>query len=133
MPRKSVAAFAVKPLRTGATRLRPPATLSPLARKVFVDIVTNEEPAHFRPSHLPLLVQYAEAVALAERSARELRRDDAEPLWLARWEKATRVMVALSMRLRLSPQSLAANNPTRSKPMSYYEKMALEAGDADDD
>jgi hypothetical protein len=68
---------------------------------------------------------------LADRSAAELQHDDAAPVWLARWEKATRVMVALSMRLRLSPQSLAPNNPTRSRPMSVYEKMALEDGDAD--
>jgi hypothetical protein len=131
MPRKSAAALSMKPLRSGPTRLRPPASLSPPARRVFLSIVTNEDAAHFRPSHLPLLVQYCEAVCFADRSAAALRRDDAKAIWLVRWEKATRVMVALSMRLRLSPQSLAANNPTRPRPMSYYERQRLEMGDPD--
>jgi hypothetical protein len=129
MPRRSAAALSVAPLRTGATRLRPPETLSAPARKVFLDIVANEEPTHFRQSHMPLLVQYCEATALAELSIKEMQKKDAAPIWLHRWEKATRVMTALSMRLRLSPQSLAANNPSRPKPMSYYEKVALEAAD----
>jgi hypothetical protein len=133
MPRKSAAALSVAPLRTGATRLRPPASLSASARKVFIDIVANEEPTHFRQSHMPLLVQYCEATALAERSIAEMRKKAAAPIWLHRWEKATRVMTALSMRLRLSPQSIAPNNPSRPKPLSYYEKMALETGDADDE
>jgi hypothetical protein len=129
MPRKSAASLAVAPMRTGATRLRPPETLSPAARKIFIDIVANEEPGHFRQSHMGLLIQYAEATALAERSIAAMQKKDAAPIWLHRWEKATRVMVALSMRLRLSPQSLAANNPTRPKPLSIYKRMALEEGD----
>jgi hypothetical protein len=130
MPRKSTAALTVGPIRTGATRLRPPATLSAPARKVFLQIVANE-PAHFRESHMPLLVQYCEATALAERSIAEMRKKAAAPIWLHRWEKATRVMTALSMRLRLAPQSLAANNPSRPKKMSYYERVA--AGLEDDE
>jgi hypothetical protein len=129
MPRKSAAALAVRSARTGVARLRPPASLSPSARNVFLSIVTTEDASHFKPSHLPLLIQYCEAVALADRSAAALRCDDAPAAWLARWEKATRVMVALSMRLRLSPQSLAPNNPTRPRPMSVYEKMQLEEDD----
>jgi hypothetical protein len=129
MPRKSRNELAMTPIRTGATRLRPPATLSAPARSVFLQIVANEDPAHFRPSHLPLLIQYCEATALAERSMAKMQKDDAAAVWLHRWEKSTRVMTALSMRLRLSPQSLAPNNPTRPRPMSAYEKMALEDED----
>jgi hypothetical protein len=50
-------------------RLRPPATLSPAARVVFLSIVAAEVADHFRVSDLPLLVSYCEASALAERVA----------------------------------------------------------------
>ena len=74
------------------------------------------------------MIQYCEATTLAERAMRALQDDDAPSVWLTRWEKATRTMVALSARLRISPQSRQPNNPTRPKPTSYYEEMALQEG-----
>ena len=75
-------------------------------------------------------MQYCEAVALAERAAKALQSDDAERVWLTRWDKATKVMVSLAMRLRISPQSRAPNNPSRpagpAPTPSAYEVMALE-------
>jgi hypothetical protein len=124
------------PGQTWSTRLRPPATLSPPASVEFVRIVTTEEAQHFRASDLPLLTQYCEAAALAERAARELQRDDAEACWLTRWDKATRVMAGLSMRLRISPQARAPHNPTRPQRgsvLSHYEVMALERPNNDAD
>jgi hypothetical protein len=115
----------LKNSRSATPAARPPATLSPPASAEFVRIVAAEDANHFKNSDLPLLIQYCEAAALAERAMRELQRDDAEAHWLARWDKATRVMVGLSMRLRISPQ-----NPTRpsqpARPISHYEVMALE-------
>jgi phage terminase small subunit len=136
MPRKSAAELAITPAPTWSTRLRPPATLSPPASVEFVRIVTTEEAQHFRASDLPLLTQYCEAAALAERAARELQRDDAEACWLTRWDKATRVMAGLSMRLRISPQARAPHNPTRPQRgsvLSHYEVMALERPNNDAD
>jgi hypothetical protein len=40
-------------------------------------------------------------------------------------------MTAPSMRLRISPQSRAPNNPKREK-LSVYERMALEQKDEED-
>jgi phage terminase small subunit len=76
---------------------------------VFVDLVTACEPQHFRPADLPLLVRYVEACVLADQAAEQLRLGaviDGKPSpWITIQEKAVRAMVALSMRLRLSPQS----------------------------
>jgi hypothetical protein len=88
-------------------------------------IVTAEPAAHFKESDLSLLIQYCEAAAMAERAVKELQNDDAKMHWLTRWEKATRTMIALAMRLRISPQSRAPNNPKREN-LSFYERMALE-------
>jgi phage terminase small subunit len=107
--RKSAAALSVIAVEDKPDRLLPPASLSDAERTVFVDLVTACDPKHFRPSDLPLLCRYCEAVVLAERSALELRlgavvAGKPSP-WITIQEKAVRAMVALSMRLRLSPQS----------------------------
>ena len=97
-----------------------------------VDVAIPERPEHFRTSDLPLLCQYVESVSLAARATQELQRDDPPARWLTLWEKANRNMVALSARLRLSPQSRMPNNPTRKSPerVSFYERMQL-AGELD--
>jgi hypothetical protein len=89
--------------------LVPPASLSATARVVFVDLVAACDPTHFRPSDIPLLVRYSESIVLADQAALELRngavvKGKASP-WLAIQREAIKAMVALSMRLRLSPQS----------------------------
>ena len=99
--------------------------MSKLAALEFKRIIASEPAAHFKESDLSLLVQYCEAVALAERAVAELQDEEAPSRWLSLWEKATRAMVALAMRLRLSPQSRAPNAPKREK-LSAYEKMALD-------
>jgi phage terminase small subunit len=107
--RKSAAALSVIAVDGDPDRLLPPASLSDPERIVFVDLVTACDPKQFRPSDLPLLCRYCEAAVLAEQSALELRRGavvDGKPSpWITVQEKAVRAMVALSMRLRLSPQS----------------------------
>ena len=130
MPRRAADALVV-PIPT--TRLHPLPGLSEGAKAEFIRIVTCEKPEHFRTSDLPLLTQYCESAALAARATQELQRDDAPARWLTVWEKANRNMVALSARLRLCPQSSQPNNPTRRPPerVSYYEREALEHGDAE--
>ncbi len=113
------------PLPSRSTRLKPPATLSPAARTIFVSIVTDEPASHFKISDLPLLTAYCEASALAARAAHELQRDDVETVWLTRWEKANRVLSAHSLRLRLAPQSRVPNTPKRPERVSYYDQMDL--------
>jgi hypothetical protein len=107
--RKSPDALAVIGVNGKPPRLEPPASLSDLERNVFVGLVQACDPEHFRPSDMPLLCRYAEAVVLAEQAAQELRCGavvDGRPSpWITIQEKAVRALVALSMRLRLSPQA----------------------------
>jgi phage terminase small subunit len=109
MPRKSAAALSVMAVDGKPKRLQPPEFLSDSERKLFVDLVASCDATHFRPSDLPLLCRYCEAAVLAERAAQELRlstiADGKLSPWITVQEKAVRAMVALSMRLRLSPQS----------------------------
>ena len=107
--RKSAAALSVIAVDGEPNRLLPPASLGDVERTVFVDLVTACDPKHFRPSDLPLLCRYCETAVLAEQAALELRRGAVvagkpSPS-ITIQEKAVRAMVALSMRLRLSPQS----------------------------
>jgi hypothetical protein len=129
MPRKSAAAKII-PLDSRTERLRPPANLEGPERELFVALVAANPPGHFKESDLPLLLQYCTATVLNEQAAAEIRaapivKDRPSP-WLGIYEKTGRAVIALSMRLRLSPQSRMANNPSRPQPpLSAYEKMSL--------
>ena len=89
--------------------LQPPDYLGPNDRQRFCEIIAACDTRHFRPSDLPLLVRYVEAIALGDQAAEQLRLgaviDGRASPWITVQEKAVRAMVALSMRLRLSPQS----------------------------
>jgi len=131
MPRKSAASLSAVPLDSRTVRLRPPANLPEPERALFVSLVSSNRPEHFKESDMPLLVQYVAACILSERAVDELR---VEPIinnrstaWLTVFEKASRAMVALSMRLRLSPQARQPNNSgARPTPrLSAYEREAL--------
>src|SRR5262249_50975153 len=92
-----------------------PDGLSDRERQIFTDLVRACDADHFTEGDLPLLVAYVQAVAQHERAVDALRRDGdvitnakGEPRanpWLVVQEKCQRAMVALSMRLRLSPQA----------------------------
>ena len=133
MPRKSAASFGFPTVNGSPERLRPPPDLGEPERAIFVDLVAGTKPDAFRNSDTPLLAAYCRAIALERRSAAELGAGDDKAL--ARWERATKAMVALSMRLRLSPQARAPNNPSRpSRPepvTNYYDRMRLEEADSD--
>ncbi len=90
-------------------RLQPPSSLNAAERSVFENLIAATRPDHFIASDLPLLARYCEAIVLGDRAAVELRKNTivngkASP-WVAIQEKATKSMIMLSMRLRLSPQS----------------------------
>ena len=103
------------------SRLRPPETLGERERQLFVDLVAGSKASHFQATDLPLLSRYCELSFLAETAAGRLRNEGpviggrTSP-WVSVLEKATKGLVALSMRLRLSPQARAPNNPTRPSP-----------------
>jgi len=112
-------------------RLKPPPELGPCEAAHFVDLVTALPATHFQPCDLPLLCRYCEAIVLAERAAVELRDGpaviDGKPSpWISIHATATKTMLGLSLRLRLSPQARIPNQPRRSGAVSYYERAALE-------
>jgi phage terminase small subunit len=88
--------------------------------KLFRQIIANCAHDHFQQSDLPLLSRYCEASILAERAAQQLREApvvDGKPSpWLPVREKATRELIALSMRLRLSPQARCNGHALPAKP-----------------
>ena len=107
--RKSGANMGVLQVDGKPKQLDPPTSLSTAERAIFCDVVAGCDRDHFRPSDLPLLVRYVEAAALGDQAAEQLRLGaviNGKPSpWITVQEKAVRAMVALSMRLRLSPQS----------------------------
>ncbi|MGB8106625.1 MAG: P27 family phage terminase small subunit [Pseudolabrys sp.] len=107
--RKSGAGLGILQVDGKPNRLDPPTSLSTAERAIFCDVVAACDRDHFRPSDLPLLVRYVEAAALGDQAAEQLRLGaviNGKPSpWITVQEKAVRAMVALSMRLRLSPQS----------------------------
>jgi phage terminase small subunit len=132
MPRKSAASLSVVRIES-RTKLRPPAGLAEPARSIFIDLVATNKPDHFKPSDMPLLTAYCEAAALNDQASAHLRDEGAViagrvSAWVTVGEKSIRALVALSMRLRLSPQSRAPNNSGSrpSLPTSHYEKMAID-------
>jgi phage terminase small subunit len=87
-----------------------PTGLSDQEERVFRQLLASVDGTHFHPSDLPLLVAYCQAVAQHDRAVQAIRREgdvvDGKPSpWVVVLEKAQRAMVALSMRLRLSPQA----------------------------
>jgi len=139
MPRKSAAELAARnvvALDGKPPRLRPPPSLSEAERTVFIDLVASAKPDHFVASDLPLLTRYCEAIVLGDRAAAELRKaaiiDGKVSPWVGIQEKATKAVIMLSMRLRLSPQSRAPNNPSRpAPPVSAYDVMRLAADESE--
>jgi phage terminase small subunit len=133
MPRRSSADLALVRPSGGFTRLRPPSELGKEEGEVWRFIVLACDAKHFQQSDAPLLVRYCQNVVLARRAAAALEREGAviagrvNP-WLMVGEKADRAMVALSMRLRISPQARMRREGTVPKgpPASIYAMMRQE-------
>jgi phage terminase small subunit len=142
MPRRSGDFFATLPHAAPSSpipRLKPPETMSEAARRVFCDLVMGAKPDAFQPTDLPLLVRYCEAAATCERAEGEIARKPlvkgrASP-WIGILAQASKTVSMMAMRLRLSPQARAPNNPGRGRatPLSYYERMDFEKQLSDED
>jgi phage terminase small subunit len=129
VPRKSATALAFKPHET--RRLAPRSGLSPEVKLIFCELVSRMPAEHFRETDAALIEQYAQAIALARQAFSNLNEEGpviagrANP-WLVVLEKAHRSSVALSMRLRLSPQSRMDRKAVRKGPQpSAYEEFEL--------
>ena len=124
----------------GARRLSPPAGLPEAERRVFLDLIGAAPPSQFMASDTPLVVRYCELVVLAGRAAEGLRNaplvsDDGKPSpWVGIHASATKGLILLALKLRLSPQARSRKAPKAlAATMSYYERMDLEAADDDDE
>ena len=123
--RRSTASLIGSPVR-----LTPPAELDELEREVFASIVASCPAEHFRVSDLPLLASYAAAVVRERRARGEFDREpilaDGRPSpWGIVLAQATKTMLGLSLRLRLSPQGRGKPSTKAEAQLSYYERMAL--------
>jgi hypothetical protein len=132
--RKSAAAGAVTAVDGRTSRLRPPPSLNQAERAIFLDIVGSTDAGHFVAADLPLMSAYVRAVAQEELSGRELQRGgyvvNGRPSpWIVIQEKSVRAVTALAARLRLCPQSRRQYAKPAGRPMSYYERMAMEEGE----
>ena len=126
MPRKSAAARAMEPLAPAIepVPVQPPASLSEPAKAVFLDLVSTCDPEHFEASDVTLMGQYCEASALATRAAATVQADPENAKALAVWEKATRTMSGLALRLRLGPQSRREKAKVE-RPLTWDEQFRL--------
>jgi phage terminase small subunit len=137
--RRPFIATDVVPFGAGPRRLRPPDGLSEPAKAVFIDTVTVCPSDQFQPSDIPLLTRWCELTAMCEAASVELQAGgmlapDGKPSpWLRVYLDATKALSGLALRLRLGPQSRAQKAPRRQVgPVSYYERMELEATRGDD-
>ena len=97
MPRRSAASLSVVSLDAArAARLRPPSSLTKVEQSIFSELAANAP--HLRAADVMLLASLAQATNLSRRTARD-------PSKAAVWERATRMQMALSRSLRLTPQS----------------------------
>jgi len=78
---------------------------------IFTDLIRAVDADHFGEGDIPLLVAYVQAIVMHQDAVKAIQRDGPvradgkASAWLVLMEKAQRAMVALSMRLRLSPQA----------------------------
>jgi hypothetical protein len=132
MPRRSPSALALLSVTGEGPRLTPPPGLSEAEKKIFADVVLSVPPAHFQVSDGPLVAAYCRAAALEQLAAGELAllgyvgsKETAQ--WASLLAQATKSMLSLSIRLRLSPQGRkpsAAVQPA-GRRMSVYDEMNL--------
>jgi phage terminase small subunit len=119
------------PVSGAPQRLQPPDHLTQPERQAFAAIVASVDPKHFHPSDLPLLASYAIAIVQEQQAVAHLRAEgcvinNKPSPWIVIQEKAHRMMVALSRRLRLSPQGRGRNAVKAEIPVNAYERMRLE-------
>jgi P27 family predicted phage terminase small subunit len=114
-------------------RLKPRTGLPPEIKLLWIELVGSMPSDHFRQSDAALIEQFCQSIALARTAYANLNAEGpvvagrANP-WLIVLEKAHRSSVALSMRLRLSPQSRIRRETVGSAKQtaaSYYEMEAM--------
>src|SRR5262245_55119104 len=126
--RKSAAELEMQPLMRHAepTPIHPPLSLSEAARGVFLDLVNSCDPEHFEDADASLLARYATATVFAEGAEARLQADPDDSKALALWEKATRTMSGLALRLRLGPQARREKAKAPRGSLTWDEQFRLD-------
>jgi hypothetical protein len=114
--RKSSATLTAPTVDGGPSRLAAPSSLNEREHAIFEQLVGAVDSRHFRPSDMPLLCAYVRAISIEQQAATQLTADPTDGKSLVLWEKATRALVSLSLRLRLSPQSRQHPRSTARMP-----------------
>ena len=138
--RKPFTTIDVSPFDMPDERLEAPPHLGHAATRIFRSLVASVPAAQFKPSDLSLVCRWCEWTAIADRAAAEIATGElvdehGRPSpWIAIAERASKQLVALSLRLRLGPQSRASKAPKTEAPgqQSYYERMAAEGNEDGD-
>jgi hypothetical protein len=118
--------------------LQPPAELTASQRELFATITSTCKRDHFREADGPLIALYVQSLELAQSTGAEVVRDPAgaSGALLKSYDLASRRMLGLAQKLRLSPQSRSPNISSRSadagRTPSYYEYMDALEGRATD-
>lgn len=130
MPRKTTAAV-LDTVAAKDMRLAPRSGLPPEVKAIWCELINSMPADHFRKSDAALVEQYAQAIALARHAYAFLNAEGpvvagrTSP-WVTVLEKAHRSSVALSMRLRLSPQSrLDRKSVKDGGAISAYDALQL--------
>ena len=138
--RKPYTTMDIHPYGEPDERLKPPDSLGPAEKRVFWSLITQVPATQFQPADLPLICRWCELTVVADRAAAEMAtgnlvENGLPSPWIAIHEKATKQLIALSLRLRLSPQSRMDRAPKTqaAKDLSYYDRMMLEGDDDDGD
>jgi hypothetical protein len=133
-PGRPSAADLTYPAASWRPLLQPPPELSPSQRELFAIITSTCKSDHFREADVPLIALFCQAVQLAQSTGAEVAKDPtkASGALLKAYELASRRVLGLSQRLRLSPQARRANISQRSadvgRQASYYDRVAAGGG-----
>jgi len=136
MPRISAAAAAMP--HVSPMRLAPPAELGEAERVVFRQTVAGVRPDHFLPEDIVLLASYARAACIERKAAEVVAAAPGAPTHdeLAAWRDASKILLALSIRLRIGPR--ARDNHPRPRSfrapavVSYYDLAPSQRGGDDE-
>jgi hypothetical protein len=134
-PGRPSAAASAFPIDSGWRQLlQPPSELSASQRELFATITSTCKADHFRESDVALLALYVQSIELAQQTGADVAKDpaNASGSLLKSYELASRRVLGLAQRLRLSPQSRAPNVSQRSadagRQPSYYDRVAAGGG-----
>jgi hypothetical protein len=102
VPRKSAAELQIVPIERHLPRIKAPASLDQAERQLFEKIVAQCPPMHFHQSDESILISYVQCIVLCDLAYQAAL---TSPDQVQAWERATKMLVALSVKLRLNPHS----------------------------